>query len=608
MWDALAEALGVSRAEIDDRCRAIEEDVERLARAIWAKREEARAREMSRQRELSTEIATSEGPDLRTPIAEQQSPHAIATAIDEATAFRVRRVVDMYEGLTLDSSGARTYPMETVIVDIDVETLPPPLRADPATPREIAVRGLATHILGWMRPVYREDAEKRPRIDPATGAIDRGHYQIGDRAGSTGVEASQERVLRGQRGSIIRHRDTGVEEVTPPIAGRDVTLTIDAALQARIHAAMDPDLGVARVQPWHATKQGLPMMGLGAPIRGAAVVIDIDTAEILAMVSTPSFERAALAANPASIWEDPVDAPWVNRAIGRPYEPGSPIKPLILAAACTQGVHHVTRAIECNGHLYPDRADQFRCWVFKQFDRTHGPLGAVDALSVSCNIYFYTLGRALGPRYLPDWLARFGIGRPLDLGAGAEFVGIAAAHADGTPISIGEAILIGIGQGPVAWTPVHAADVYATLARGGLRMAPHILKDSPPKPDDLHLDPSALDAIFEGLRSGVEDESGTSNHIDYPTGREKIITVPGVTVLGKTGTATASPIVGKGPDGTVSVLRSGDHAWMLALVGKEGQAPRYAIAVIMEFAGSGGRVAGPIADQVIWALRAEGYL
>jgi cell division protein FtsI/penicillin-binding protein 2 len=139
-------------------------------------------------------------------------------------------------------------------------------------------------------------------------------------------------------------------------------------------------------------------------------------------------------------------------------------------------------------------------------------------------------------------------------------------------------------------------------------MAPHILKDSPPKPDDLHLDPSALDAIFEGLRSGVEDESGTSNHIDYPTGRERIITVPGVTVLGKTGTATASPIVGKGPDGTVSVLRSGDHAWMLALVGKEGQAPRYAIAVIMEFAGSGGRVAGPIADQVIWALRAEGYL
>lgn len=618
MWDALADALGITRRQIDDRRYEIEETVEHLARSIWQRREQARARDLSRQRELSTEVAGSEGPDLRTPIAEQRTPHIIAAAIDEATAFRVRRIVELYEGLTLDSSGSREYPMESVIVDIDPSHLPPPVRNDPNTPREIAVQGLATHILGWMRPVYREDIEARPRIDPNTGEVDRGHYRTGDRAGSTGLEASQERTLRGRRGSIIRHRDTGVEEVTPPIPGRDVTLTIDAALQARIQAAMDPALGIARVQEWHKSKQGFPPMGLGAAMIGAAVVIDIDTADILAMVTTPSFDRAALSADPASIWEDPILAPWVNRAVGKPYAPGSPIKPLILCAACTAGVHSVARHITCTGHLLPNEPGKFRCWVYKQFNTTHsdqlgGPLNAVQAIAVSCNIYFYTLGRALGPAHLPDWLARFGIGQTMDLGVGAEYPGVAAAHADGTPISIGEAILIGIGQGPVAWTPVQAADVYATIARGGMRLAPHILRDSPPKPDDLHLDPGAIDAVFEGLRAGIEDDTGTSNHIYYPmpdgaTIKEDIVTVPGLSVMGKTGTATASPLMGKRPDGTTGVLRSGDHAWMVALVGEEGAAPRFAIAVILEYAGSGGRAAGPIMNQVIWALRDEGYL
>lgn len=610
MWDALAETLGVPRREIDDRRFAIEEHVEHLARSIWRRREEARARDMSRQREISTEI--SQGPDLRTPIAEQRSAHALASGIDEDTAFRVRRVVEMYDGLTLESSGARAYPMESVVVDIDAERLPPPLRGDPATPKSVAVEGLATHIVGWMRNVYREDIEARPRVDPKTGVVDRGHYQNGDRAGSTGIEATCERVLRGERGSIIRHRDTGVEEITPPTPGADVRLTIDAMVQARIHAAMVPELGIAKVQRWHESKQGLPPLGLGTAMNGAAVVIDIDTAEIIAMVSTPSFDRGALETDSKWIFGDPIDVPWINRAVGRPYEPGSPIKPLILAAACTAGVHSVSHAITCNGHLLPDKPEQFRCWYYKQFGQTHGPLQAVEAIAYSCNIYFYTLGRALGPKHLPDWLMRFGVGRPLDLGVGAEFAGVPAMRADGSSISIGEAILVGIGQGPVAWTPVHAADVYATLARGGMRLAPHILKDAPPKPDDLHLDPGALEAIFEGLKNATE-EGGTANRIHYPmpdgtTVVEDIIAVPGVSAIAKTGTATASPIVVKNEAGEPEVVRTGDHAWMLALVGKEGKAPRYAIAVILEYAGSGGRAAGPIMNQVVWALKDEGYL
>jgi len=618
MWDALAEALGEPRSVIDDRCREIEEDVEHLAHTIWKRREDARAREMARQRELTTEVGSErDGPDLRTPIAEQKSAHVIASGIDEATAFRVRRVVEMYPGLTLDSAGARTYPMESVMVDIDPVTLPPPVRDDPTTPKEIMVGGLATHIIGWMRQAYREDMDLRPRVSSATGLVDRGYYMIGDRAGSTGIEGSHERELRGLRGSVTRHRDTGESAAVEPVPGSDVHLTIDAALQARIQAAMAPELGIARTQLWHRSSsptQTPPMGGeLGVPIYGAAVVLDIDTGEILSMVSTPSFTRADLAADPNSIYQDPIRAPWVNRAIGKPYQPGSPIKPLILCAACTQGVHSISHQIECTGHLIPNDNTIFRCWVYKQFQRTHGIVDAPTALSVSCNIYFYTLGRALGPAHLPDWLARFGIGRPMNLGLGGEFAGTPGTHADGSPLTNSESILIGIGQGPVAWTPTIAADVYATIARGGMRLVPHIVKDQPVVHDDLHLDPGALDAIYDGLRRGVEDDDGTSSHINFPMAdgtvvTQDIITVPGVSVIAKTGTAAASPIIGPGIDGAKTVLRSGDHGWMVALVGAEGAAPRYAVAVIMEYAGSGSRSAGPIMDQVIWALRAEGYL
>lgn len=618
MWSRLAVALGVDRDELEDRRRAITAEVERMANSVWDARLEARRAELSRDRELLVEVSLDE---VAQPIREQRVPHAMARGVGEETAFAVRRLGERYEGLSLEPGGRRTYPFESVTVEVDRSTLPPPLRTDGF--ESMTVHGVATHILGWMRPIYAEDVAARPRENPETGAIDRGHYQAEDRAGRGGIEESYEATLRGLRGHVVRHRDTGEEEMVEPTSGTDVRLTIDVMLQARVQAAMEPSLGLTRIQEWHKVKDArtgeyVYPMAPGTPLHGAAVVLDIATGDVLAMVSMPTFTREDVEARTDWVFADPVDYPYVNRAIARPYAPGSPIKPLMLAAAVTEGVHRVGEPISCTGHYLPEKRDRLRCWIYKQYGTTHDDqLGhgvyADDAICVSCNIYFYELGARLGIGGLKTWLGRFGVGRGFGLGIGDEYPGVVAEKSSGERVYKGDAIMMGIGQGPVSWTPLHAADAYATLVRGGQRIVPRIVQGQTPVAEDLLLDPEAVDAALEGLRRALGDEMGTGYAITYPSGeRERIADIEGVSVWGKTGTATSSPIVGEDPDGEgpapAPVLRRGDHAWFVLLAGREGAMPRYAVSVVMEYAGSGGRVSGPIAAQIVRALKAEGYL
>ena len=616
VWAELAAALGLERATLETRRVEIRDSVERLADQVWQARLEARRRELNRDRELGVEVTLE---DVAQPLREHVSAHAVATGVDEETAFRVRRIGATHEGVSLQKGARRVYPHETVTVEIDRSTFPEPLReARGESAESVTVEGVATHLLGWMRGVYREDVERRPRVDPGTGEIDPGHYRPGDTAGRFGVEESQEGELRGLRGRIVLHRNTRLEEVTDPVPGRDVRLTIDVMLQARIRAIMDPAVGLATAQAWHAGRQGLPQP-VGTPLNGAAVVLDIDTGETLALVSTPSFTRDQVRRDASSVFGDRLDFRWVNRAIAKPYMPGSPMKPVVLAAAVTEGVHDLDTPIESTGYLFPDQPNRYRSWLWKQYGATFSerfgrPLYADDALCVSCNIYFYTLGMNLGPERLMGWFGRFGIGQGFGLGVGAEYPGNPGVKHNGDPTYLGDAILMGIGQGPMAWTPLHAADAYATLVRGGQRIMPRVLKDRAPVVDDLRLDPESIDACMAGLSRAVHDDWGTGHAITYPSGRrEPIFEIEGVEVWGKTGTAQTSPIVGEDPDGpegpeSAPVLRAGDHAWFVVLAGREGAMPRYAIAVVIEHAGSGGRVSGPIAAQVVRALRAEGYL
>ena len=265
--------------------------------------------------------------DVSIPIREEHSPHPVARGIEDERARAVRRIASRYPGVRVLPSGTREYAYQNVTVTLPTDTLPAPLREELPESIEVDVEGPLTHIVGWMRKVYAEDMDRRPRVNPRTGEVDPGHYMPGDLIGRSGVEASQEYRLRGDRGRVVRHLDTEKEDVSDPVAGSDVQITIDAALQARIASIMDPSVGLARVQPWHTRIGQAHPLPIGTPLYGAATVIEVDTGEILAMVSTPSFDLERIREEPETVWDDPVTQRGMNKAIAKPYPPGSIVKP-----------------------------------------------------------------------------------------------------------------------------------------------------------------------------------------------------------------------------------------------------------------------------------------
>lgn len=609
MWRTIADVSGEPRERIDQRRQEIIASVQRMSTAVWARRLE-KERRTAQQREAMLELA-----DVARPIREQRSPHVILRQLDDETAFRFRELAEEFPGLAVIDAGDRAYPHERMMTPVDLSTLPAPIRRDEVI--NVRVDGVATHILGWMRSrVLREDMIRRPLRDPETGEIDRGHYQLGDSVGSAGVEATLEDELRGLRGRVTRQLDTGERSVIPAAPGKDVRLTIDIALQARLHALFDPEIGLAVSQPWHNNDD----LETGAALNGAAVVIDVETGELLAMVSHPTFTREQLQEDPDSVFRDPVNQAWVNRPLARAYQPGSIVKPLVFTEAVTQGVHAQGNHIECHGHFLPDRPNIYRCWIYRpQYGyATHtgqlgGALSGSDAICVSCNIYFYTLGRHLGPERIAEMYRRYGVRSAYEVGLSGAFGGF-LGRIGGAPITLSESVMMGIGQGPVSWTPLHAADAYATLARRGVRISPRLVKERDATRVDRGLSPDVAREALRGIERVVNDPLGTAHHLSFESGRDPLFNARGVTVSAKTGTAQAAPTFFD-PSGDTSaeednpnIARRGDHSWTVGLVGPTGAPHKYAFAVVVEHGGSGGRVSGPIANQVVHALIAEGYL
>jgi penicillin-binding protein 2 len=317
-------------------------------------------------------------------------------------------------------------------------------------------------------------------------------------------------------------------------------------------------------------------------------------------------------------------SPYVNRAIGKPYQPGSIVKALVYCGAVKSGVYAPGERIKATGHYFPNQPTMFRSWIYKQYGITHADqLGhdpdGVDALMVSSNVFFFTLADRLGPSGIAGVYRSFGVGEGFDLGLGGEWPGSIGGLSnrvnDGSDLSRQDAIFLGIGQGPITWTPLHAADSYATIARGGYRIVPRLVSEEggAPRVEDLKIPSRAVRDTLEGLRRSITDPRfGTGFDFAVEGGRDRVFNAPGVSLWGKTGTADASAVMwdADGPDGPQPpvVVRNGDHSWYVALAGDAGGSPRYAIAVVVDFGGSGGRVSGPIVNQIVHALIQEGYL
>jgi penicillin-binding protein 2 len=632
LMSALSSAMGISERDLESRLAEIVSTTERRASAVWARQ---------RQQRIERGEPADRAPE---PIREMVEPHVLVEGVPDAVAFEMRRLADaMPGGVEVIDATRRQYPWSSIEVEVDRSALPGHLRS--SHPMTLRIDGAFDFLVGAMRnDVWQEDLERRPferRDGRGMLGVDLGGYRAGrDSVGARGVERSAEDALRGLRGFVRRRVDTGSEERVDPVPGTDVTLSIDAALQARVQAAIDPQVGLTQVQQWHAGwRDGQARKGplpIGEPLAAASVVVDIATGDVLAMASTPTPSAASQMGDAARTRRDP----FIDRAAGGIYPPGSILKPLVYLAAVKEGVCREDDTFACNGHYFPGQPDVARCWIYRpqygmatHSQKVGGLLGIEQSLARSCNITFYTLAARLGSRRMTAWYRDFGLGVAPGSGLGRE-----SLAADGSVRTVGEAsgslpsaelldrlesrgdaftpILLGIGQGPLAWSPLQAANAYAAMARGGVWMPPRlILQGAGPeqRPSrDLELSDSAIARALEGLRRSVAESYGTGHHIEVAPGvQEPTVAVTGVRVWGKTGTAQSGALkIDVDEDGQIdSTVTDADHAWFVGLAGPERDGrPRYAIAVLVEHGGGGGRTAGPVAAAVIRALAEEGYL
>ncbi len=669
---ALADLADVPRQDLDRRQRSIVSSVQQMA-AFATQRK--RAKRLKVANEDAAESLT--WADVYVEVAEQYQSHAVLTDahpevvawVDQFIALAQReaaaheeavaaarandqpippdvRDYDVWLEVTPQRVRQRHYPWESVGFSFDRSTLPGPMRSE--RPKDVLVEGVGRHILGSLRPIHSGDAwwDRRPwstRNDAGDRVVDRGGYRPNDPIGRSGIERSMEPVLRGMRGKRVLHLDTGEEEVVRPEPGGDVRLTIDISLQMRLQAFMshDPEIGLMVSREWHHAGDAPAAPKPGDRLNGAAVVMDIDNGEVLAAVSVPNTSLDLIENRSDEYFGDYDNRPYTFRPVEGLYEPGSTNKPLVLAAAITDGLIGPDQTIDCSaGHLWPTKPNIYRDWIFRPANNfaTFGHLTGVEAITVSSNVYFGRLAQLWGQTQsyarLAEWFAAFGFGRGTGSGLPLERGG-SVFGLDGS-LSESEAAYMAIGEGAMEVTPLQVAAAHATLARGGLYVPPTFVREEdrlePRQARQLHLSPAASHRALQGMERSANfagrdgRDRGTTYSIKFDDGRyERVFDTPTVHVYAKSGTADAPDqrrtFAGgeTKPDGTLAnpgdydrngaVIREGYHAWVVALVQPEGEPrPTHAIACVVEYGGSGGRTAGPIVNQIIRAMMAEGYL
>ena len=361
----------------------------------------------------------------------------------------------------------------------------------------------AAHILGTVGPLYAEDLSNPMYAD----------YPRDATVGKSGVESAFESYLKGTDGRrvISTNSDgkiTGEYYSQEPQPGNTVELTIDLELQKAVEDALAETVTAMN------EKDGLVERGAGA------VVEKIGTGEILALASYPTYDLstfrqsdvwAELSANPGK--------PFQNRATQGTYPPGSTFKMLTAAAALEEGVVGLKEEIRDTGKwYYPDIVEGTARWGYNCWNRGgHGKVDVREAITVSCNYFFYEMGYRLGIDRLSDWAARFGFGEPTGIEIG-DAGGILASREEreerGGVWYGGDTVMAAIGQSDNLFTPIQLANYICTLISGGERYETRLLKavktydnaevvavgDTKPV-ETINLSDSTLAAIKEGMHN-----------------------------------------------------------------------------------------------------------
>ena len=326
----------------------------------------------------------------------------------------------------------------------------------------------AAHLLGQVTPIFQGEEEYYTSLDlDGDGVPD---YSLNDNVGRGGVEQAFESYLRGKSGVRTVERNTSGKIVSEtwleePKPGDNVVLTLDINLQAYVENTL-------------AT--AIPKIDVEEAVGGGAcVILDVDTSEVLSCASYPTFDPAKYNSNFNEYAADPLE-PLYNRALQGTFAPGSTFKMVTAIAGLEEGIITPTTEIRDEGVYKYYSSPQPKCWIYNTNGGNHGSINVSEAIEVSCNYFFYEVGRELGIDTLVDYATRFGLGQKTGLELYEES-GVMASpeytESLGGTWYEGSVLSVAIGQESSQFTPIQLANYIATLVNGGSRNATHLLKE-----------------------------------------------------------------------------------------------------------------------------------
>lgn len=485
----------------------------------------------------------------------------IAEDVNDVVVAQINERNSEFPGVSIDTKSVRTYNNGT----------------------------LAAHVIGYTRTI--SDDEYKERKDT---------YEMDDIIGKTGIEAVFEEYLKGTSGEkqvemSVDGTITGEYTTKDAIAGSDVVLTIDANLQKVTEEALANCVEKIKSGGFAETYDARG---------GSAVVMDVNTGDVLAMASYPSYEPqwfvGKLETDKWNYMNDSKTHPLLNKAIQGTYEPGSIFKMITAIAGLESGTITPKEKINDTG-VYRKYGLEMKCWYYTSYHRGHGYVNVTQALQHSCNYFFYETGDRTGIDAIAKYALHFGLGKKTGIELPSEQTGTLAQREDGW--GPGDTLNASIGQGDNSFTPVQIAKYISSIANGGTVVQPTIVKtilnaDGTEVPkeeidnfvnqklgidntdDGIQINPENIQIAREGMRMATSEAGGTaySRFKDFK-----------VEVAGKTGSAEA---------GVDENQKDIVNAWFVCFAPYEN--PEVAVVVLVENGGHGNyaaEVARDVLDQ-----------
>lgn len=491
----------------------------------------------------------------------------IATNVNEEVVAQISERNSDFPGVSISTNAARTY----------------------------LAGNLAAHVIGYTGKIKEDEYNANKDI-----------YNIDDIIGKTGIEYVFEKYLKGTDGEkqvemSVDGTITGETVAKNAIAGSDVVLTIDSNLQKVTQDSLENCINKIRSGGFAQTydAQG-----------GAAVVMNVNTGEVLATASYPTFEPqwfvGGISQENWAYLRDDSRHPQLNKTIQSTYEPGSTFKMVTAIAGLETGAITTKERINDTG-VYRKYNMEWKCWYYTSYHRGHGYQNVTQALQHSCNYFFYETGDRMGIDNLSKYALHFGLGKKTGIELPNEKEGAVASKEtyaklrNGGRIGPGDVLNASIGQGDNNFTPMQIAKYISSIANGGNVVKPTIVKSIlnsdgsevsrdeitqytneklgySDTDDGITINQESVNVAKEGMRMAASEAGGTAYNIFKGFNQE---------VAGKTGSAEA----GKDKNGNDLV-----NAWFVCFAPYE--KPEVAVVVMIENGGHG-NYAAEVARDVL---------